>query len=389
MNTYRLSQDPFSAPIIPKFREIDISIVRDAAPKHQVSDDSTQDFVRTLQAIYKHSPPKPIYIPKTAEFFDFKVVSDFELQYEFAHFPIYQEIRNFMVAMYRIFSKHYLPYTLCRRNIKAPAHVTLEIYQFLTKVGLINNPNQEDFDKKTIPTPIVPNNTVWPTLINNFSTEEILSTDQFNKRFHPPPPDIPLVLPQYHMMSTAFNSSDKNWPKVDQQKFVASCKDTESWADLAQKTGKTEKQVVEYVLDQPLAIPRIETQAQLSFDNFKPPVEMMKEVALSNNIALRKVKRALDAAGEKRTKQIFMDEIVDPIEENDAVQAAGILAMQKIVSNAKTMRQLHKKRVLDCLTKTVEILTQDINMKKAMIQEALSEKAEQRRVESDFESVDE
>jgi hypothetical protein len=106
----RFSRDPFVCPIIPKFRTFEIAIVH-GGPS---TSDTTDDFVTTLKAIHSIHPPATVTLPRSADFFDWDTISPFELRFPFAHDPLYKDARNFMVAIYRIFSDHYLPFTLCR-----------------------------------------------------------------------------------------------------------------------------------------------------------------------------------------------------------------------------------------------------------------------------------
>ena len=178
-----LSQDPFNSALdsVTKFREFDITIVR--GPINPL--ENTQEFVSTYKAIQVVHPSEPVVIPNRASFFDFATISPFEEQFSFSHEPYYKEIRNFIVAIYRIFSTRYLPYTLCRRSIKAPAHLTLKIWKFLQKYGLINY----QINQKTRPCSIIPQFDRWPfdrwpQLIYTVN-DKLFANDQYYKRIHP------------------------------------------------------------------------------------------------------------------------------------------------------------------------------------------------------------
>jgi hypothetical protein len=82
----RLSFDPFTCAVIPKFRNFDLSIVH----SRPSSLDTTEDFVTTLKAIHLIRPPPTVSLPPSAEFFNWDTVSSYELRFPFAHDRLYK-----------------------------------------------------------------------------------------------------------------------------------------------------------------------------------------------------------------------------------------------------------------------------------------------------------
>lgn len=376
-----LGDNPFAAPIIPSFRTFKISITSDSQP----GVDGTEEFVTTLKAIHSVHPPPPVKIPPRAEFFDFATVSEFELQFPFARDPQYQNIRNFMVAIYRIFSGRYLPFTLCRRNIKAPAHVTLQIWRFLNKYGLINS----SIDPRTKPEAMVPTFDRWPQLVYT-PNERLFTRAQYERCLRPPPSPTTTPLPQLYMLSCPSVDgsggaevpglmSFGQWTEQEMNALEEGLRldqMCESWDTLTRKVGSRQKEEVAaqvaglpysfYSFEQPAAVLRNPGGGQ--HGELPSGATVMKEMALSEHPEMRVVVRAVRAVGSVAARQILRGECVD--RPGNAEQAAGILAMEKIAANAKKMRQLHKERILKCMAKMVDIVKQSVMAKKAAIEEA-------------------
>jgi hypothetical protein len=131
-------------------------------------------------------------------------MSDFASHFIFAQDPLYRDARNLMVATYRIFSDHYLPYTLCRRNIKAPAHLTLQIWQFPNQCGLVNS----QIDDRTKPRSIVPSFDRWPQLIYRVN-DHLYALEQFDRRLHPATGPLSLPISSYSMMYCPCTAPDR------------------------------------------------------------------------------------------------------------------------------------------------------------------------------------
>ena len=380
-----LGENPFAAPIIPSFRTFKISITSDSQP----GVDGTEEFVTTLKAIHTVHPPPPVKVPPRAEFFDFGSVSEFEMQFPFAREPQYQNIRNFMVAIYRIFSGRYLPFTLCRRNVKAPAHVTLQIWKFLNEYGLINS----CIDPRTKPESMVPTFDKWPQLVYT-PNERLFTRGQYEKLLRPPPTPTWTPIPQFYMMSCPYVSGDGSpgtaelpglmsfgpWTDAEMNALrdgLNSDQMCESWAAIADKVRTRDvDEVVKQVVGLPYSYYQTFEQSSAVLKNpgggqhgeFKSGAEVMKEMAMSEHPEMRVVRRAVKAVGSANARRIMRGEMVErPV---DSEQAAGVLAMEKIAKNTKRMRELHKDRILNCMAKMVELVKQSINVKKAAIEEA-------------------
>lgn len=392
---WQLSSDPFAAAMsgIPRFRKFDIKV------SPGTGGDRTEEFVTTLKAIHKVRPPNPVKIPRCAEFFNWDTVSEFELQFPFARDPQYQNIRNFMVSIYRLFSGHYLPFTLCRRNIKCPAHVVHQIWSFLTKYGLINF----SIDPKTKPSSMVPTSDKdWPQLIYT-PNDKLYTLRQYERRVHPstPNPNIHPV-PQFHMMACPLQTSDRSYalsevPGLmtftgnktqmdalglslresygDEKKSVSEM----TWKDVADHVRRSPEdcalQTANYPCSYPLSIEQtsgvLRTDTGGVHSEMCSGRELMKEMALSGNDAMRAVYRAVKGVGDAPTRNILAGGIPDMPE--NAEQAAATLALQKIAQNAEHMKKLHKQRILQCMDKMVAIMRETINMKQEMIERAKSE----------------
>ena len=393
-----LSEDPFNPSLdqVMKFREFDIGIVR-GNPSPLESD---AEFVSTYKAVQKVNPQNPVVIPRRASFFDFSSVSPFEKQFKFAQDEHYMEIRNFIVAIYRLFSNRYLPYTLCRRNIKAPAHLTLQIWKFLQKYGLINY----KIDEETRPCSLIPTSDRWPQLIYTIN-DKLLTNDQYNRKIHPtiqnimPPSDTCLF------MKSPFYPNDKkrpsseipglmmfgNWSKQELESLIEALKPVQTnmqeganytniphdaWIQISQKVKtKTPEECAQMVAMMPLSIGQIEANLNQiknvdgsQHSEYKNSNEIIKDMALSHNHNLKLVYRAVHGVGNENAQNIIRHKMVDL--PNNAVEAASILAMDKITKNAEKVKQMHKARILQCLQKTISILQQDIQAKKLLIEEA-------------------
>ncbi|OHT12864.1 SWIRM domain containing protein [Tritrichomonas foetus] len=432
-----LSQDPFSAALdqIPKFREFDIAIVRGSLSPLE----TTSEFVSTYKAIQTVHPQDPVRIPVEAQFFDFATISPFEQQFSFSHDPLYKEIRNFIVAIYRIFSNRYLPYTLCRRNIKAPAHLTLQIWKFLQKYGLINY----KIDEHTRPPSIIPQFDRWPQLIYTVN-DKLLTSDQYYKKIHPPAQNN--ILPSNDIclfMKTPYVSPDKtptsaevsglmsfgNWTRQEMDALIEALKPPqplqpplqpqmhqqgatvnanqnvnqnlqvptgpEAWIRISQMVKtKSPEECAAMVAMMPLSFGAIEYNAnQIKNIDGTPHPELrngetvLKEIALSQNHDLKLVNRAVQAIGNEKAQKIMKGQMVDLPKTSS--EAAAIIAFEKMTKNAATVKEMHKARILECLRKTVSVLKQDIQAKKALIEEAKADQFEGRPSESEITSSDE
>ncbi|KAH0795023.1 SWI/SNF complex subunit SMARCC1 [Histomonas meleagridis] len=398
-----LSRDPFASPTIPKFIEFDIAIVRESVS----SVDATPDFVSTLKAIRSVHQPPPVVIPKRAQFFDFSNISDFELQFSFAKDPLYKEIRNFMVAIYRIFSDHYLPYTLCRRNIKAPAHLTLQIWKFLKKYGLINY----KINDRTKPNSLIPHFDRWPQLVFGVN-EKLYTLNQYEKLLHPITKVSPqLSIPAYTMMTTPFVPHNRikqsaevpglmtfaNWTQKEISALIEAIKPhpelgSINWDFVSSKVRtKTSDECAEMAASLPL--PYLSNVEHPSYNvhnaehNLSANVNMINNISFSNLPEMRLVYRAVTAIGNEQSRAVLNGHVPDM--PNDSLEAAGIMALGKISKNVQKMKQMHKERILKCLEKATEILKQSVEMKKALIEEAQLRVNEMKPSESEITSSDE
>lgn len=402
---FHLSSDPFAAPIIPKFREFDISIVCGSSS----GSDATAEFVSIIRAIRKVRPNDPVVIPRCASFFDFQTISVFEQQFPISRDPQYKDIRNFIVSIFRIFNTHYLPYTLCRRNIKAPAHLTLKIWKFLNKYGLINYKVNE----KTIPSSLIPTFDKWPQLIYGIN-ERLYTDNQYQKRIHPKV-NMPgaLSVPQYEFLSKSFvNNIDnkgmkmqqsevgalmsfRNWNKKELLSLSEALKRCETWDSVADFVGsKTKDECVEMAASLPMSysanivLPSNSVSEDgIIKEEMTSDIEMMKKMALSENENLRIVYRTVKSIGNEQAQAILKRQNTDS--PSNSLEAVGILAMDKIAKNTQRMKELHKQRILDCLNKSVQVLKQSIKMKKELIDEAQFNINENRPSESELTSSDE
>jgi hypothetical protein len=327
-------------------------------------------------------------IPKRAQVFDFGTISDVESHFSFAQDPLYKDARYYMVAIYRIFSDHYLPYTLCRRNIKAPAHLTFQIWQFLSRCGLINS----QIDDRTKPNSMVPSFDKWPQLIYGIN-DHLYTLDQFNRRLLPAAGPLSLPISNYSMMSCPYTAPDRvpgtaevpglmsfgNWTPSDMDRLEKAFAPPEcpmSWQDVAEKVpSKSTVECADQVAMLPVTISTVEHPAhQLKEPDGSPHDEMpsgpeiMKEFALAAAPNLRLVHRAVHAAGNEATYGLLRGE--HPGLPQDAMQAAGMLAMERIGKNAAVLKAMHKRRVLGCMQAMVDIMRETIAMKNAAICDA-------------------
>lgn len=397
---FSLSKDPFASPVIPRFREFEINIVRSPTS----TTDNTFEFITTLSAIHSIHPPKPVLVPRSAHFFNWETISDFEKTFPFASDETYLDIRNFMVAIYRIFSTRYLPYTLCRRNIKAPAHLTYQIWNFLNEYGLINSSIEESTRPKTT----VPNREKWPELVYTVN-DHLYTGDQYHRRIHPSPPNPALPIPPYHLLATPCHVPGKNshsaeipglmtfgnWTPnelnslIDQLKpqipnplvnpFAPPLNEYQQWANVAAKVGsKTEEECAAEAALLPVSIPTETSAFQLKNANdpstihkeLRPAEQMIKEYALAENPELRLFYRAVHAVGNKKIYKMIKNQTLEtPI---DDLEAAGLLEMNKITNNMNYMKKLHKQRILKCMMQMIDVVQQSIANKKQAVDEAQS-----------------
>jgi hypothetical protein len=125
----------------------------------------------------------------------------------------------------------------------------------------------------------------------------------------------------------------------------------------------------------PVTISTVEYPAQqLREPDGSPPDEMpsgpeiMKEFALTAAPNLRLVRWAVHAAVNEAAYRLFRQE--QPGLPQDAMQAAGPLAMENVGKNAAVLKAMHKRGVLCCMQAMVDIMRDTIAMKKAAIWEA-------------------
>jgi hypothetical protein len=96
--------------------------------------------------------------------------------------------------------------------------------------------------------------------------------------------------------------------------------------------------------------------------------KVLEEMALSENETLRKVVRAIRAVGNDNARRILAGNAPDL--PSSALEAAGILAVEKISRNLERVRVVHKQHILKCLGKIVTVLKESVRMKKGLIDEA-------------------
>jgi hypothetical protein len=385
----RLSQDPFLCPLLPRFRTFEISIVH-GGPS---ASDATDDFVTTLKAIHVVQPPPAVPVPPRAEFFDWDTVSDFELRFPFARDALYKDARNFMVAAYRIFSSHYLPFTLCRRNIKAPAHLTLQIWTFLKRYGLINS----RIDARTKPSAMVPSFDHWPQLIYTVN-DRFYTLEQFERRLHPVPGPVPAPGSTVSLMACPFIAPGRTRQSAE----VPGLMSFGAWT--ADEMAHLEKQLApdagaswealaparksaHAVADQIAMLPfsntaGIEKGAHAVAEADDPAVlrqelptgpQAMRELALAAAPGLRLIARAVHAAGAGNARALLKGELPDlPC---DAEQAAGLLAMERVAGNVARVKAMHKQRILQCMDAVVGVMKQVILAKKNAVDQAKVDRA--------------
>lgn len=109
--------------MLPKFRDFEIGMIRIPQPTQE----PTSELATILQALDQLHPPPPLKIPPKVSFFHFDSISVYERNFNFTDDPFYINIRNFIASIFRILRYKYLPFSLCRRNIKAPVHLVYSI----------------------------------------------------------------------------------------------------------------------------------------------------------------------------------------------------------------------------------------------------------------------
>lgn len=389
---WKLSEDPFHAPVIPRFRHFGINVSTGSGGDH------TEEFVTTLKAIHKVQPPSPVKIPKRAKFFDWETVSEFELQFSFARDPQYQNIRNFMVSTYQLLSGRYLPFTLCRRNIKCPVHIVHQIWSFLTKYGLINWHANID-ETKTKPEAIVPTMSRWPELIYT-PNDKLYTLPQYEKRVHPNPQN-PNAHPvsQFWMMACPRLPSERgrvasevpgvmtfSWTKPEMSTFGNVMKEAFDQKSVSELTWSTAHEKVRTrsaeecaaqasaypcsysSIEQPAGVLR--TGSGDVHTDMRTSREIIEDMVLSENPDMRVVCHAIRTVGNSSARSLLAGDVPEQPQNSD--HGAAILALQKIASNAEHMKRLHKQRILTCMDKMVSIMRESIAMKRAAIEQAKS-----------------
>ena len=382
---YSFSKDPFSREIekIPKFKEYDVSIVNPVAS----STDPTGDLARTIRAINQVRPDDHVEIPPRAQFFDFTTISDYEKEFSFSQHELYMEIRNFMVAISRIFKNRYVPFTLYRRAIKAPVGLTFKIFNFLTKNGLINY----CVDPKTRPNDTIAEQNLWPKLLYTHH-DQIYAEPTFKDRIHPNAPVPGIPIPGHPLMCAPFYSQDRtprtaevpglmtlgSWSHDENAKLIefldpkmfnnmAPVVDRGGWNECSRFVGKrTPEECAKQVMISPI-FHEAEKAAIVSFKEFNQPKDIIREEVLAKNPSLRVAYTASHLAGEKASKTIMKGKKFDEIE--SAEMANACLALEKMRDNANYMKQQHKKRILQLLDMAISTTMASIEAKRKMISE--------------------
>jgi hypothetical protein len=156
------------------------------------------------------------------------------------------------------------------------------------------------------------------------------------------------------------------------------------WSIIASKVrGRTAEECAAQVAMMPYSYYTIEMTAaqlkdpetQVSHGELSSGASLLKDMAMSAHPNLRKLSRAVKAVGNENARKILRRECCDfP---GDALQAAGILAMEKIGSNLSNVKEMRKKHILECMDRMVVVLKQSVGMKKALIEEASVEGREE------------
>jgi hypothetical protein len=103
-------------------------------------------------------------------------------------------------------------------------------------------------------------------------------------------------------------------------------------------------------------------------------VEVMRELAMTENPELRLVAKTVQAAGGGNAREMLRG---GPGElPKDAEQAAGLLAMERIAENAAKVKAMHKERILKCMEAMVSVMREVIKAKKSAIDEARVERTD-------------
>ena len=381
---YCFSSDPFNKECekLPKWREYDIKIC--TAKATQSSKEATREFVQTLKAINRVHKDVSAVIPPRAQFFDFATISDYESQFPFANHEFYMEIRNFMVAISRIFRNRYIPFTLYRRSIKAPVSLIYSIFEFLTEHGLINY----DVDEKTRPKEIIAETNLWPNLLYTHN-DQIYAEESYNLKIHPKSGIPQLPIPTYPLVCAPFFSPDRtpdtseisglmtmgSWKSEENNKLIEyfvrlnqnGSTLPDDWNSVAQYVQTRTPEECALQVAQFPGFDDTEKQAITSFREFNQPKELLKEDVLDKNPELRVAYTATHTLGEEISKLIASGKEFDEVESAEA--ANSVIALQKMKRNAEFMKQLHKKRILELLSGIVKVTKSSIEAKRKMISE--------------------
>ena len=385
---YCFSSDPFNKEYekLPKWRQYDIKII--TTKTTQSSAEATQEFAQTLKAINQVHRESSAVIPPRAQFFDFGVISDYELQFPFAHHDFYIEIRNYMVAISRIFRNRYVPFTLYRRSIKAPAGFIYSVYMFLTEHGLINY----QIDEKTRPKDIITETNLWPHLLYT-PNDQIYAESTYNHKIHPKSSIPPLPIPLYPLVCAPFFSPDRkpttaeipglmtlgSWTLEENNKLLEcllrmkqpNSNFTDDWASVSRYVQTKTPEECALQLAQYPVYDDSEKQAITSFREFSTPKEIIKNEVLSKNPEMRVAYTATHVLGHEKSKLVMQNKDIDEIE--SAEQANSLIALKKMKANAEHLKQLHKKRILEILSGIVEVTKASIEAKRRMISEQRKE----------------
>lgn len=370
------SNDPFISDPLPKFREFEFYYNR----KKTSEEDKTKKFSTSLKAINIVRGTEPIFIPSSASFFSFDSVSEYELKFDFAHHPFYKEVRNFMVSISRIFDKTYTPFTLYRRNIKAPVNWLYKVWSFLNDKGLINY----NAKPETRPVDFIPETNTWPLLYYNMIDLSIATQPQYEKSILPSSESINYVL---HDISRVLQEQAANktiYPMENRFQSGRTLKTPpypgtplqgQSMAFVPQVLGQQRPVDVHSIQKQ---VPSSHTKPQEIQDFEKTPNDIEKNEfdlphkyllheALNRNPAQKIVTNAVRLSGKDATS---MENPLDYDKIESAEQASAILAYQRMIKNAKRAKQMYKKQILEILSRTVDILITSIEQKKNSLDEA-------------------
>ena len=385
---YCFSTDPFNKEYekLPKWRQYDIKIV--TTKTTQSAAEATQEFVQTLKEINQVHKDQFSVIPPRAQFFNFETISEYELQFPFAHHEFYLEIRNYMVAISRIFRNRYVPFTLYRRSIKAPVGFMYSIFMFLTEHGLINY----GIDEKTRPKEIITENNLWPNLLYTHN-DQIYAESTYNKKIHPKSANLQLPIPLYPLVCAPYFSPDRtpstaeipglmtlgSWTLEENNKLLEYLLRTrqpnsnlpDDWVSVSKYVQtKTPEECALQVAQYPV-FDDSEKQAIMSFEEFATPKEIIKNDVLDKNPEMRIAYTATHVLGHDKSKMVMRGKDVDEIE--SAEQANSLIALKKMKANAEHQKQLHKKRILEILSGIIEVTKASIEAKRNMISEQRKE----------------